>query len=201
MNRLLTLFVFGAALAFLVWDRRRAAEEEAVAPPPPPAIELPAPKPVFSETELRKVRRSLEDADPGVRWTAAQVLYNIRDPQAVRLLEHLLSNDPDPELRMKVVRLLKDREDSARLSALVNSLRDHEKSVRIASLQALGDIGDPSVVTWVTALLRDAEPEVRIEALKTLAKFQEKRKAEFDVLAQKLKKDYEEAVRRSQQKR
>lgn len=200
MNRLLTLVVFGGALAFLVWERKHAQEQD-VAPPPPPAIEIPAPKPVFSEEELRKVRRSLEDADAEVRWTAAQVLYNIRDPQAVRLLEHLLANDPDPELRMKVVRLLRDREDSARLGALVNSLRDTEKSVRIASLQALGDIGDPSVVTWVTALLKDAEPEVRIEALKTIAKFQEKRKAEFDALAAKLKKDYEEAVRRSQQRK
>lgn len=199
MNRLTTLFIFGAALAFLIWDRNRAAREE-VAPPPPPAIELPAPKPVFTEAELRKVRRSLEDADAEVRWTAAQVLYNIRDPQAVKLLENLLANDPDAELRMKVVRLLRDRDDSARLNALVGSLRDTEKSVRIASLQALGDIGDPSVVTWVTALLKDAEPEVRIEALKTLAKFQEKRKKEFDLLAEKLKKDYEEAVRRSQAK-
>lgn len=199
MNRLLALVVFCAAFAFLVWDRRRAAEEQ-VAPPPPPAVDLPAPKPVFTEDELRKVRRSLEDADAEVRWTAAQVLYNIRDPQAVKLLENLLANDPDAELRMKVVRLLRDREDSARLGALVGSLRDPEKSVRIASLQALGDIGDPSVVTWVTSLLRDAEPEVRIEALKAISKFQEKRKKQFDELAAKLKKDYEDAVRRSQQK-
>jgi HEAT repeat protein len=196
MNRLLTLVVFGAALAFLIWDRKHEAQE-AVAPPPPPAISIPAPKPVFSEEELRKVRRSLQDADADVRWTAAQLLYNIRDPQAVKLLEGLLAQDPDPELRMKVVRLLRDRDDSARLSVLVASLRDTEKNVRIASLQALGDIGDPSVVTWVTALLKDAEPEVRIEALKTLAKFQEKRKEEFDLLAQKLKRDYEAAVRRS----
>ncbi len=200
MNRLTMLVVFIAAGAFLVWDRSRPDQDD-VAPPPPPAIELPAPKPVFSETELAKVRLSLGDADAEVRWTAAQVLYNIRDPQAAKLLERLLAEDPDPELRMKVVRLLRDREDSARLSSLVSSLRDTEKNVRIASLEALGDIGDPSVVTWVTALLRDAEPEVRIAALRTLAKFQEKRKAEFDVLAAKLKKDYEEAVRRSQQKR
>lgn len=199
MQRLMMLVVFGLAAGFLVWDRTRP--EQVVNPPPPPAIELPAPKPVFSDAELAKVRLSLQDADAEVRWTAAQVLFNIRDPQAVKQLERLLAEDPDPELRMKVVRLLRDRDDSARLAALVGSLRDTEKTVRIASLEALGDIGDPSVVTWVTALLKDAEPEVRIAALKTLGRFQEKRKAEFQVLAEKLKKDYEEAVRRSQQKR
>lgn len=199
MQRLIMLVAFGLATGFLVWDRNRP--DEVVNPPPPPAIEIPAPQPVFSETELAKVRLSLKDAEPDVRWTAVQVLYNIRDPQAVKLLERLLAEDPDPELRMKVIRLLRDRDDSARLSTLVGSLRDTEKNVRIASLEALGDIGDPSVVTWVTALLKDAEPEVRIAALKTLGRFQEKRKAEFQALAEKLKKDYEEAVRRSQQKR
>lgn len=200
MNRLMMLIVFISAGAFLLWDSARPDQDD-VSPPPPPAIDIPAPKPVFSEIELAKVRLSLKDADPEVRWTAAQVLYNIRDPQAAKLLESLLSQDPDPDVRMKVVRLLRDRDDSARLSTLVSSLRDTEKSVRIASLEALGDIGDPSVVTWVTALLKDAEPEVRIAALRTLAKFQEKRKVEFDRLAAQLKKDYEDAVRRSQQRR
>ena len=200
MNRLLMLVVFALAAGFLVWDRT-ARQEVEVAPPPPPIVEIPEPKPVFSEVELAKVRLSLQDADSEVRWTAAQVLYNIRDPQAVKQLERLLAEDPDPELRMKVVRLLRDRDDSARLSALVSSLRDTDMAVRIAALEALGDIGDASVVTWVTALLKDAEPSVRIAALKTLGRFQEKRKAEFQALAEKLKKDYEEAVRRSQQKR
>jgi len=72
---------------------------------------------------------------------------------------------------------------------------------RIASLQALGDIGDPSVAVWVTALLRDTEPTVRIEALRTLGRFQDKRKAEFKILAEKLRADYEDAVRRAAARR
>ncbi|MDP3543065.1 MAG: HEAT repeat domain-containing protein [Elusimicrobiota bacterium] len=199
MNRLAMLLIFLGAASFLVWDYRNPAREPMVAPPPP-AIEQNA-APVFSEEEIRKVRLSLQDSDPAVRWAAIQLLFNIRDPQLGPMLDKMLTEDPDPEVRMKVVSLFKGREDLSRLGALVRGLSDYDSKVRIASLQALGDIGDPSVVLWVTALLRDVEPDVRIEALRTLGRFQDKRKAEFKALADKLRSDYEAAVRRAATRR
>lgn len=186
------LFIFLGAGAFLFWDHLHP-QRPVVAPPPPPVSIQPAP--VFSETEIRKVRLSLQDADPTVRWAALQLLFNIRDPQLGPSLEKMLAEDPDPEVRMKVVGMFKGQENLSRLGALVRGLNDSDPQVRIASLQALGDIGDPSVCTWVTALLKDAEPTVRIEALRALGRFQDKRKAEFKVLSDKLRTDYEEAVR------
>lgn len=189
------LFVFMGAAGFLYWDHRHP-EAPPMAPPPPPAV-MSQPGPVFSEDEIRKVRLSLQDADPAVRWAAIQLLFNIRDPQLGPNLERMLSEDPDPEVRMKVVGMFRGQENVSRLGALVRGLNDSDPQVRIASLQALGDIGDPSVAVWVTALLKDAEPSVRIEALHTLGRFQDKRKAEFKALADKLRADYEEAVRRA----
>lgn len=195
MQKFIMLLAFLGGAGYLAWDRLHP-DHEKVAPPPPPSI-MAEPAPVFSETELAKIRLSLQDADTSVRWAAVQLLFNIHDPQLPQVLEHMLAQDPDPELRMKVVGLYKGHEDLARLGALVRGLNDVDKGVRIASLQALGDIGDPSVSTWVTALLKDVEVDVRIEALRTLGRFQDKRKVEFKLLADKLKKDYEEAVRRA----
>ena len=195
MGKLFMFVVFCGAAGYLVWDRNQPKHDLVVAPAPP-AINI-APAPVFAESEIRKVRQSLQDADPEVRWAAVQLLFNIHDPKLAQVLEHMLTQDPDPEVRMKVVTLFKGREDLARLGALVRGLSDVDKGVRIASLHALGDIGDPSVATWVTALLKDVEPDVRIEALRTLGRFQDKRKAEFQALADKLRADYEAAVRRA----
>lgn len=190
--------IFAAALGFLAWDRLRPVPPPP-APPPAPLV-LPA-SPVFSDEDLAMVRGSLLDGDPEVRWAAIQLLFNIRDPQLGPALEKMLSQDPDEGIRLKIIGMLKGREEVARLGALVRGLSDPEKAVRLASLDALGDIGDPSVVVWVTAVLRDTEPEVRMRALRTLGRFQDKRKAEFSALAEKLRLDYHAALRRAAQKR
>lgn len=199
MSRVLMLVVFLAAAAFLVMDSRR--EREPSAAPPPPAVAAAAPTPVFSEAELRKMRASLEDPDPSVRWAAVQVLFNLRDPQLQASIERMLTQDPDPGVRRKLISLYRDNVELARLGGLVKGLNDYDKSVRLASLRALGEIGDPSVTTWVTALLKDVDPEVRIGALRTLQQFQDKRKVDFEALATKLRKDYDEAVKRAAARR
>ena len=194
MNRPALLLVFLGSGAFLVWDFKHPQRPAVVAPPPPAAAQL---GPVFSDEEIHKVRFSLQDSNPAVRWAAIQLLFNIHDPQLESNIEKMLTDDPDPEVRVKVIGLLKGHEQRYRLGVLVRSLGDVDPAVRMASLQTLGEIGDPTVTVWITAALRDVEPEVRIEALRTLGRFQDKRKAEFKALADKLRLDYEEAVRRA----
>ena len=201
MPKLFLLVVFLAASGYLAYEFLRPFQPPPLPAAPPAAIEPHNVGPVFSESEVEKVRQSLQDGDPTVRWAAAQLLCSIHDPQIGSLLERMIAEDPDPDLRIKIVDLMKGRDDLVRLGGLVKGLRDVDKNVRVASLKALGDIGDPSVVTWVTALLKDPEPEVKIAALQTLGRFQDRRKEEFRALAEKLKKDYEEALRREAARR
>ena len=199
--KLFAFLVFLAAAGFLGYKYEHPPLPPAL-PPEPPAASVPRDAaPVFNEAEIAKVHQSLQDGDVEVRWAAAQLLYSIHDPQFGALLEKMISDDPDPELRIRLLGMMKGREDLVRLGGLIKGLRDVDKSVRIASLTALGDIGDPSVVTWVTALLKDPEPEVRIAALQTLGRFQDKRREEFDALSEKLKRDYEEALRHAAARR
>jgi HEAT repeat protein len=201
MTKFFAFVVFLAAGAFLAREYFRPKQAPPL-PAEPPAAAVPHdPAPIFPEAEVEKVRQSLKDGDPTVRFAAVQLLYSIHDPQLGELLEKMIAEDPDAELRIKIVGLMKGNEDMMRLGGLIKGLRDVDMTVRIASLKALGDIGDPSVVTWVTALLRDPEPEVRIAALQTLGRFQEKRRKEFAALSEKLKRDYEEALRHAAARR
>ncbi len=197
MSKLLALIAFLAAAGYLVHEHMAPPAPPPMPAEPPAAMAPKDPGPAFSEGEVQKVRNSLTDSDPSVRFAAVQLLYNLHDPKLGPLLEKMIAEDPDPDIRIKIVGLMKGREDLIRLGGLVKGLSDFDMKVRIASLNALGDIGDPSVTTWVTALLKDPEPEVRIAALQTLGRFQDKRKVEFRALADKLKKDYEEALRRA----
>lgn len=176
--------------------------QDMLKPPPPP----PAPAPMATQDppsfltveQLKTVRASVDDPDPGVRWTSLQLLFAFKDPASVKALEKAIAEDPDPELRMKAIKLLASTPQPDRVPALVKGVQDPDKDVRVESLRALGAIGDPSASPWVVEALKDPESDVKMEALKTLGRFQEKRKADFKKLADQLRNEYEDAVKRTQ---
>ena len=107
MSRLLALIIFLVAAVYLSREYSRPPQ-----PPAPPPMADPSKDAisVFSEREIIKVRQSLQDADPDVRWAAAQLLSIVRDPQLGALLEKLIAEDSDTGLRVKVVGLMKGQE-------------------------------------------------------------------------------------------
>lgn len=197
MKWIMALLFVGAGTYLAVRHRQE--------PPPPPPVLRPLdnlpPMPVIDAAEFEKVQRSTRDPSPEVRWAAIQLLYALRDPSAMELLEHIMTDDPEPDLRLKAVALLRNGGSSASLPTLVKGLKDVDKTVRVASLIAIGDIGDPASAPWVTEALKDYEPEVRVAALQTLSRFQDQKTAQFRRLAESLRKDYEAALLRKQGQR
>ncbi len=198
MKWLLAAALIGGSSLYL-YTRYR---EQIAAPPQPiqepPQLAQTQPQPFLSADDLRRVKKSAEDPDSGVRWSALQLLFAFRDPDSVKLLEKAIAEDPDPDLRMKAIRMLKDAPAGVnRVPGLVRGLSDTDPDIRIASLKALASVGDPAATPWVVELIKDPESAVRIQALKTLGQFQDERKKEFEALAYQLRKQYEEAIRKS----
>lgn len=170
-------------------------------PAPPILAQPPVITPILAEHELERVRLSTVDADPGVRWAAIELLFTLKDPKAAAVIEKVITQDTDPEIKARTIRLVKDKGGDTRVGYLVKALKDSDKTVRIAALTALGDIGDPASAPWVTEALQDYEPEVKVQALRALGKFQEKHIAEFNALAEKLRRDYEAALQKKKDKK
>ncbi len=172
---------------------------------PQPAPSLPAARPIkppsfLSQEELKKVRASTEHYDPGVRSTALELLYSLGDPEAIAYLERAVAKDPDPDVRLKAVTLLGSKGGGPRQHALVTALKDPQKEIRLAALKGLEQIGDAAAAPWIAQTAsKDYEPEVRAEALRVLGSLQDKRRRDFEELATELRKQYEQAVQRSQQ--
>ena len=175
-------------------------------PPPAPSAQRVAPlvkarRPFLAADDIRKVRASTRHYDPGVRWTALDLLYRLGDPESVHMLEKAVASDIDPDIRMRAVKLLGGRLGPAPVHGLVRGLHDIDKDIRLASLEALGALGEPAAVPWIIDVsVKDYEPEVRAAALRTLGQFQDKRQKEFEALAARLRQQYEAAVERSRNK-
>ncbi|MBI3566507.1 MAG: HEAT repeat domain-containing protein, partial [Elusimicrobia bacterium] len=114
MHKALALVVFLAAAAYLAREYIRPPAPPPLPAEPPVAAAMKDPGPAFSEREVAKVRQSLTDPDPAVRWAAVQLLYNVRDPKLGPALEKMISDDPDPEVRIKIVGMMKGREELVR---------------------------------------------------------------------------------------
>lgn len=194
--------LFLAGSSFYLYERYAAVSAPPALPPPPQAMARPGeegPPPFLTVQEIKGIRRSVSSADPGVRWAAMELLHTLRDPEAVGLIEQAVVRDPDPAVRLKAVEMLRLKGGAGEVRALIKGLQDTEPEVRIAALKALGHLGDPAAAPWVADVaVNDYDSEVKREALIALGRFQDKRRAEFAALADRLRRDYQSALKRAE---
>lgn len=193
--RWLLVVILACGLTYLLLQQRKDSEYHPPAEPPP--IVLPV-TPILSLDEIEKVRKSTRDQDPDVRWAAIKLLLALKDPELVSVMDRVIAQDSDPGLRARSVELLRHAGDVSILPPIIRGLKDADKDVRISCLKTLGDIGDPAAIPWVVEALHDVDPEVKVAALRAMGRFQEQRAQEFDLVARKLRQDYEAALQHSQ---
>jgi hypothetical protein len=111
----------------------------------------------------------LDDADPGVRESAAQALGRTWDESAIEPLARALGHDDDAAVRETAARALGRLWSEGAVEALGRALlTDPLRAVREAAARALGDIGDTGGVTALIAALRDSRGSVRESAVAAL---------------------------------
>jgi cyclophilin family peptidyl-prolyl cis-trans isomerase len=112
----------------------------------------------------RRADKALEAAvsspDPGLRAAAAEALVYLT-PEDAKPWRDRLATDKDVRVRFALINSLTTAEAARANRALVNSaLADPDAGVRAAAVEALGNLGDPSVLP----LLSDAVSRARSEA-------------------------------------
>lgn len=191
MNRFLLVSVCFVA-AFYVYNsgnKRRRVDR------PPPALILPA-RAAVPESELEIIRKSTFDSDPNVRWAAVELLYTLRDPQARKLLEHIMKTDTDQTVRRNAINLLRSNDKGTHAADLTVALRDTEKAIRVAALQAIAEKDDLIFIPYIYGALVDSEPDVRLQALASLRIIQERKRKVYEELKARLRYDYERSIRK-----
>jgi HEAT repeat protein len=130
------------------WSRKKAITELAAAPEERYLV------------YLEESIRNHENAD--VRNTAMEV-YKELGPRSFPSLADLLK-DTDPEVRLFTVNILSEIADSRSTPLLSRAIGDEDVNVRVAAAEAMGRIGDRSVLGSLRDVLRD-EPWVAMAAV------------------------------------
>ncbi len=193
MQRFLLIAVIAGSIFYFY--TKKPVEPPAPPPPPPepPIIEVEPPQ-VISDAELARIRQATKDSDPQVRWAAIQLLYQVKDPRAMKIIEETLAADTEPSMRRNALDIVKQANRPESAQTLVKALMDSEKEIRMAALSALGDVGDPAVAPAIAGCLHDVESEVRTAALGALAAIQKKAVDAHRISMEERKRQYEEAL-------
>ncbi|MBI4057484.1 MAG: HEAT repeat domain-containing protein [Elusimicrobia bacterium] len=128
---------------------------------PQPALRL---TPETQET-LKKISK---DPEPKVRWAAMEIIYRLKDPQAILTIHQALPNETDPWVRKNIYQMFAESKDRNAMPLLLKGLKDYDKEVRIAAINAIGALEDPSVVPLLNEVLKDFDPDIKLETIKTI---------------------------------
>lgn len=173
------LYLIGAGSAvlatFAMWRTQRAYAGELVS-----ALRAGRPHVFFSEEQpfggfqrdaaaVAVAVAGLSDPEPAVRRVSAEILGNLKLPEATQALVSAL-DDPEPSVRAAMLRALAQAHASPALLDVAACLNDREPEVRVQAIAAVRDLaGFPrGAVAHVQPLLEDAEPAVRSTAAVTL---------------------------------
>lgn len=118
--------------------------------------------------------KNLHDPQPEIRERVIDALGPIGDETVVVELEAMLKEDRSEAVRAACAKALGEIGDAESVEALEEALSDTVQ-VRIKAAISLGQIGNPSAMLSLTAMLRDQLPEIRYHASQALAEIGDKR--------------------------
>jgi len=113
------------------------------------------------------LRAALKHHDWRVRVRAADLLGQLKDPEAAQPLRAAL-NDPDHWVRGTAVWALANIGEPSAVESVIGALKHSDSSTRCAAAHALGKTGNVRAVEALMSLLEDTTPSVREEAVTAL---------------------------------
>lgn len=134
---------------------------------------------LYAVDRAARLRQSVASENPderreGVVWLGERDRCNL--DSVVKLLAHVVRNDPDPTVRSAAARSLGNSVHPGAIEPLVDALDDDNRFVRMDATVALTDkSGDNVKRALLVRLSRDEEPQVRAAAARALSNYHETR--------------------------
>lgn len=113
-----------------------------------------------------------EDAEEELRWYAARILGDFKNPDTIVPLVELLKNDDNEELR-EIAATALGQMGAVAINALTELLT--EKQTRLLAVQVLSYIRQKEIITPLLGVVQDSQVAVRAIAIEALSSFHDPR--------------------------
>lgn len=136
----------------------------------------------MDEVTINQLTGLLDDPDETIRHQAAEVLSHLGDETSAESLVTAFRAEPRsapasesaelPQTRLRQTQAVSKKPNGT--APLVAALRDPIADVRLAAAEALGKMGDASVIPALTQALQDSDSRVRAAAARSMGEIGER---------------------------
>lgn len=180
MKWFLMLLIFVAGIYYLVGQKRdeakkqemiELAKKDQASVLQEPALPLKPQKTYviqFSKATLDTLRGLTQDADPKVRFAAAELLWQLQDESAPGVIKDMLDNETDSTVKIQLIDMLAKDKSKLSLALLTEALKDYDTDTRLHAVQAIGTFSNKEAIPALDRALNDYDEKVRLAALKAV---------------------------------
>jgi len=122
----------------------------------------------FSMQTLKTLRGLTEDSNGKVRFAAAELLWQLQDENAPRIIKNMLENETEQEVKKSLITMLSKDKSKLSLALLNESLKDYDKETRLFAVNAIGTFSNKEAIPVLNRAMEDYDEEVRLKALEAV---------------------------------
>ena len=180
MKWILMVLIFLAGIYYLVNQNKneakkkemlQLAKKDEITALPDPALPVKPEKTYlikFSMETLKTLRGLTQDSNEKVRFAAAELLWQLQDESAPRVVKAMFENETEIFVKKSLITMLSKDKTKLSLALLTEGLKDYDKETRLASIAAIGTFQNKEAIPALKPALQDYDEEVRLKALEAV---------------------------------
>ena len=180
MKWILMVLIFLAGIYYLVNQNKneakkkemlQLAKKDEITALPDPALPVKPEKTYlikFSMETLKTLRGLTQDSNEKVRFAAAELLWQLQDESAPRVVKAMFENETEIFVKKSLITMLSKDKTKLSLALLTEGLKDYDKETRLASIAAIGTFSNKEAIPALKPALQDYDEEVRLKALEAV---------------------------------
>ncbi len=124
----------------------------------------------LSRDTISTLRALTEDTNEKVRLSASELLWQLQDKEAPRIIKRMLESETETSVKVKLIDMFSKDKTRLSLKLLSEALKNYDKETRIKAAEVLGEYSNEEAIKVLNSALNDYDEDVKLKALESVNK-------------------------------
>lgn len=128
----------------------------------------------LSKDTISTLRSLTEDTNEKVRLSAIELLWQLQDKEAPKIIKKMLESETETSVKVKLIDMFSRDKTRLSLKLLEEALKNYDKETRIKAAEVLGEYSNEDAIKVLNNALNDYDEDVKLKALESVNKVKKK---------------------------